>query len=235
MFMAQVCLDHCWHIIRVPGEGTADRAWEVLEAGRRFAGYALSLIAERASLLVHEFGHMYLGGVPHCGFDTDGSGAPRWRSCFDVARRHLWAQVVAENGLAVDTYTARTEGPLGGDPDFDFPPAEIGFALANDIWRFGTGSSCERLVRGEERPADEDQWGEVNGTHSGCIGRVRLELPMVGERGGGYWMDVTDGCQCSVSSTPLPGSEIDARALVYSGSCYLSFADAVGTYYVSTT
>jgi hypothetical protein len=108
MFMAQLCLDRARALCRRREREAPDWAPQAVlavRAGRQFASYALVIIAERARVLVHELGHVYLGGSPHCGYDAsilskevpspvaDHTGAPRWRSCFDVASWAFLARV----------------------------------------------------------------------------------------------------------------------------------------------
>jgi hypothetical protein len=129
-----------------------------------------------------------------------------------------------------------TLGPIRSDPDFDLGVSgDVSFVLTNPIWRFGTGTSCERLERGSEGPELLEEWRKVNRVDSACVGRVAISFDMVGEPMGGYQMNVTDGCQCSVSSTLVSGSSVDAREWDTSGVCYRSFADTIGMYDVPTT
>ena len=206
MFMAQLCLDHVRHLLLGPLGFGAPGLLAIFDAGQRFSSYALALIADRSALLVHEFGHMYLGGTPHCGFHDDLGGAPRWRSCFDVARRYLWTRVVAENGLPLDTYVPSvvTDGETDRvDPDFDREYPLRHFKLANPYWRYYPASvdddyGCNRVQWGSEdgysdwlvrKKAGDPDFKKPSGWpvevgRAGCVGGTTSVLLDVGHQGG---------------------------------------------------
>jgi hypothetical protein len=205
MFMSQLCLDYGRHLLRggLPvGRPTAAAANTAIHAGQRFAQYALAPLAKRASVLAHELGHVYLGGAPHCGFDTE-SGAPssRWRACFDVAAEALLARLTAENGLPIDAYVASdAQGgpPTQSDPDFtdrnveerDLDRPFFVFELA---WGLPT---CGAVVDGNEYMSDEVAARYAIDQSGACVGRQRSTLAGAGAISGGLQFATTNGCEC---------------------------------------
>ena len=243
MFMAQMCLDRTRLLVRVRERESSRwivEAVEAANAGREFASYALSIIASRAKLSVHEIGHIYLGGSPHCGFDasilTDrerereavygASGSPRWRSCFDVASHAFEVHVRAENGLPADSYCALRAGSArilraDSSPDFDVRLVnERTFEVDRPFWAgsFDSFTSCGNVRQGlEYQPTvalyPEDGW--VVSTATVCVGKGQWSLTDIGKSGGGYTFQTTNGCDCAVASVPTTltgGSVIDGYA-----------------------
>lgn len=236
LFMAQVCFDYS-RALAFPGRPALGA--RVAEAGQAFAGYALSVLADRAAVLTHEFGHMYLGGVPHCGY-LEGDGRPRWRSCFDAARRSMLARIVAENGLPFATYVAEkavgaysgTGWPLvGSTPDL---ATRWFYQLANPYWvdsSMGVPASCDSVPAGAEK--EVDFWPSVNPGFAGCAGRFRVDLSVAGQVGGGYSTRSSNGCACSVPYV-LGGFMGVVPSLDLTGGCYVA-PWTVGVYSVPST
>jgi hypothetical protein len=253
MFMAQLCLDF-YRDVRDHG-GDWLRALQANSAGKDFASYALTMVASRSALLVHEFGHMYLGGIPHCGFDVPadpsmiGPGGSRWRSCFDVARRALWARVVAENGLPVEVYVAgsavdaRVSGTAVADISLVDWSGVFFNQLANPFWKTvgsepssgldltARGVSCGSAVSGTENSphATDLLSGMVVRWGAACLGRSAIELIAPRSWGSGYAFRVTNGCNCSVAADV--GSD-GGLIPVTSGACYSTFSAALGVHSV---
>jgi hypothetical protein len=228
MFMAQLCLDRARALCRRREREAPDWAPQAVlavRAGRQFASYALVIIAERARVLVHELGHVYLGGSPHCGYDAsilskgvpspvaDHTGAPRWRSCFDVASWAFLARVQAENGLPIEPYIAvvAADGSPSSQrsPDFGSHPdsttREIE-QLNRPFW-VGPGidfEGCGNVLAGAEYVNEDTEdafLGHVS-TATVCVGRATWTLSSLGEAGGGFSFSTTNGCSCEVPSVP---------------------------------
>jgi hypothetical protein len=241
MFMAQLCLDYAKSLFRGEEPGWSDRALESVQAGQQFAQYALAPIAGRARILVHECGHAYLGGTPHCGYaignDGDGDGDHRWRSCFDVAGRFLWSQVTAENGLPIDTYVANgaLSRNISSEPDFLHRSTQEG-ENERAVWVYEWVNpflGCERVQRGaEERQANPKQIRD--GTRTVCVGRHRVDLAAPGVSGGGFTFATTNGCMCSAPVTRSASAELGWSYSV-PNSCRTTAVGARGVHSVPTT
>jgi hypothetical protein len=80
-----------WDFYRA-GEGNA----RYVEVGRRLARYALRLMVEWGTSVVHEAGHCFTGVGGHCDFGA----------CFDIAAEHWKWKVVGALGLPVQPYLA---------------------------------------------------------------------------------------------------------------------------------
>lgn len=250
MFMSQICLDRYRALVRA-GPGNVSLKLDVLDAGRSFSKYALALVASRAALLTHEFGHVYLGGVPHCGFHlSDGveatDGRARWRACFDVASRFVWSRMAAENGLPVQTYVssrAATATSLSvGDPDFAGEQNPTSWTLQNPVWvttpPMMSGQNCEALRFGSEDPPSP--WWAVSGfdlSASACVGSAEVTFKIPGDVGGGFEFRSSNGCNCMAAAVvpaapgPLGGS------LNWSAStpCFTSNRGLFGVYDAAQT
>ena len=224
MFMAQICLDRARTLCRHrTGPDWAPKAVEAVRAGRRFSSYALVIIAERAKVLVHELGHVYLGGSPHCGFDAqilsdeeprslhEVTGAPRWRSCFDVAALTFLSKVQAENGLPVAAYVAAAalEDVITPARSPDFSGADLSVQreelLNRPFWvtpRIGS-LSCESVRSGAEYiNAEVEDAIRRPASASVCVGRATWSLLDVGSVGGGVRFATSNGCACEVATVP---------------------------------
>ncbi|MBL8617719.1 MAG: hypothetical protein JNM72_19075 [Deltaproteobacteria bacterium] len=211
LFMAQLCLDRARHLVggSEPLRRTTDaEAVMIAHAGSRFAAYALGPIAKRASILAHELGHVFLGGTPHCGFDLD-SGIPRnrWRSCFDVAAETFYGRVIAENGLPIDPYVAldaHNSVVSTADPDFwSRGPDERDLDRTLWVTQFFPGiPSCNLVVDGEEHTDFTEPARDRARPLGVCVGRQRLILNAPGRAGGGFAVQVSNGCDCLVPVIP---------------------------------
>jgi hypothetical protein len=230
MFMAQLCLDRARALCSRREREAPDWAPQAVlavRAGRQFASYALVIIAERAKVLVHELGHVYLGGSPHCGYDAsilskevaspvaEHTGAPRWRSCFDVASWAFLARVQAENGLPIEPYIA--EGAAGRapssqrSPDFGGHPGSTTREieeLNRPFWVPGrAGGDCTSVPVGAEYiNAEVERRMRRPAGATVCVGRARWELSALGESGGGFSFFTTNGCACEVPSVATSGA-----------------------------
>jgi hypothetical protein len=250
MFMAQVCLDRYRALVRA-GPGNVAPKLDALEAGRSFAKYALAMVASRASLLIHEFGHIYLGGIPHCGFHlNDGAeqtdGRARWRSCFDVANRFAWSRMTAENGLPLNTYVSSQAASASAlnlvDPDFvdDVNPRK--WTLQNPVWvttpPWVSGQNCEALRFGSEDPPAP--WWAVSGfdpTAAACVGSADASFFFPGDWGGGFAFRSSNGCNCMATAN-LPTSPTALGGAVdwsRSTPCYSSNLGLFGVHYAALT
>jgi hypothetical protein len=231
----------------------------VAAAGRQFAGYALVVLAQRARLLVHELGHICIGGSPHCGYhsqllDREDSGdlhlltgAPRWRSCFDVASYAFLARVQAENGLPVEPYIASiaiSSPPASDSPDFGtFRESGTRTArLDRPFWvRSSVGfDSCERVPSGAEyintrvtRLIEDPSSAPI------CVGRSSWTLSAIGLYGGGLVFSTSNGCSCRVPSVVTTGTGGSVLAGFEPGSSSAACADSIayrrGVYAVPRT
>jgi hypothetical protein len=229
MFMAQLCLDRARALCRRREREAPDWAPQAVlavRAGRQFASYALVIIAERARVLVHELGHVYLGGSPHCGYDAsilskgvpspvaDHTGAPRWRSCFDVASWAFLARVQAENGLPIEPYitVVAADGSPSSQrsPDFGGHPRSTTreIELNRPFWVPGrAGGDCAHVVVGAEYiNAEVEERMRRPASATVCVGRAKWELTGLGETGGGFSFSTTNGCACEVPSEPTTAS-----------------------------
>ncbi|MBL8614464.1 MAG: hypothetical protein JNM72_02535 [Deltaproteobacteria bacterium] len=246
LFMAQLCLDRHRYLVRIGGTGSPTRAaTRSLEAGQAFSGYALGVIASRSAVLVHELGHMYMGGMPHAGF-MPGDGRPRWRSCFDLARRELQARVIAENGLpiyeyvanlAADTYAGVSSvSSLTRGVDVGGPTNERRFDLAEPfyvrVFHGIAAASCSSVPFGAEDPFAIAS-REIGASPAGCVGRVWVQFTRPASTGGGYIIRSTQGCSCEETLASPIFTPFDPRELTLASPCYLS-APAVGATYAST-
>lgn len=252
MFMAQVCIDRARCLLRSPSSRLyAGEFLAVYQAGLQFGQYALAVIASRSALLLHEFGHNYLGGSPHCGFDANSrpelrqlrrhpfgvpakDGRPRWRSCFDVARWFLHTQIVAEGGLSVDAYYNRSAVP--------HPDRQPTFTrkLHNPFLRFGPApfppvAPCSAVAYGsEDQPNPDDYWlRPASLDAAGCIGNFRAQLSAPGDIGGGYTFWTSNGCSCSAAGIEGDGGTV--VALSTSTSCYFGNLGELGVHFVAST
>jgi hypothetical protein len=237
MFMAQLCLDYAKSLFRGDEPGWSRRALESVRAGQQFAQYALALIADRARLLVHELGHAYLGGSPHCGYDTTREGDQRWRSCFDVAARFLWAQVTAENGLPADTYVASMALSGTPSPESDFadrPKREGENERAFWVYKWANPFlSCQFVREGDEgREFSQEEFGK--GPRTVCLGQYEVDLNAPGVWGGGFRFKTTDGCVCAAPASMDPSATVGWTYTTPS-SCKNHALGARGVYYVPTT
>jgi hypothetical protein len=237
MFMAQLCLDYSKSLFRGDEPGWSRRALESVRAGQQFAQYALALIADRARILVHELGHVYLGGSPHCGYHTKREGDQRWRSCFDVAARFLWAQVTAENGLPLDTYVGKTAlgGSPSAEPDFTGRTKRDG---ENDraFWVYEWVSpflGCHAVRDGEE-DRDLNVGKFKKGPQTVCVGRYEVGLDAPGVWGGGFDFRTTDGCICAAPAS-TDTSATTGWTYTTPSSCTDYTLGARGVYHVPTT
>ncbi len=209
MFMAQLCLDRGRELVQrgLPISRRAAReALAAIHAGERFAQYALAPIALRAGILVHELGHIFLGGSPHCGFDLP-SGRPsnRWRACFDIASEALRARVAAENGLPTDPYVAllaQASSLASRDPDFrSRVPKEEDIERPFWVTDFAVFPSCSLVTAGEEYLTDSGRATVAANPLGVCIGRNRWSLTTPGEASGGLDFRTSNGCDCLAAGT----------------------------------
>jgi hypothetical protein len=157
---------------------------------------------ELEGVMAHELGHVYLGGAPHCGFDTE-SGAPssRWRACFDVAAEALLARLTAENGLPIDPYVAHDAqggAPTQSDPDFtDRNVEERDLDRPFFVFELAWGlPSCGAVVDGEEYMSDEVAARYAVDQSGVCVGRQRSTMLVAGVISGGLQFATTNGCDC---------------------------------------
>jgi hypothetical protein len=226
MFMAQLCLDRqralCSRREREAPDW-AQQAVDLAAAGRQFASYALVIIAERAKVLVHELGHVYLGGSPHCGYDAsilsdpdptpvaERTGAPRWRSCFDVASWAFLARVQAENGLPIQPYIAEAALealPSAQSPDFgNYLESRTRETELNRPFWVGPGADfegCGNVLAGAEYVNEDTEDAFVGhvSTATVCVGRATWALSSLGVAGGGFSFSTTNGCSCEVPAVP---------------------------------
>lgn len=248
MFMAQLCLDYCRSMIRGARVRSATPSvGEAWRAGTAFAGYALRIVAGRASLLVHEFGHMYLGGTPHAGFQPV-HGRPRWRACFDIARRTVLARIVTENGLPPDEYVAddarraySTGGTIaslqvdaGGGPTWRATELNNAFYVYSDTVR---PVSCDNIPYGTETYG-EVVWAHTDPSFGGCIGRYWTTYDQPGVQGGGYSMQMTNGCNCEAPLIPTTftaaGMTLTRGSIDYTATCYTVPPTGSGESHAST-
>lgn len=99
--IARLAMDYSFHLVN---DGDLSGLYYLLDA-KHVARYALRVIAELARLLIHELGHVYMGGG-HCSHDC----------CFDNASYHWLCKVRGELGLAQDPYAPnRSADGLGDD------------------------------------------------------------------------------------------------------------------------
>jgi hypothetical protein len=226
LFMAQVCFDYS-RALAASGRPALGARARVAAAGQAFAGYALSVLAERAALLVHEFGHMYLGGVPHCGY-LEGDGRPRWRSCFDAARRSMFARIVAENGLSIEPYVADDAADAfstGVALSVAAPDLVTGwrYQLDRPYYRagypFGLTPTCDWVPTGSEdlKVAVDEFWRLIDPAAAACAGSFRVDLLRAGMGGGGYELRTTNGCECPIPFTFVMGG---VPTLSFTSTCY---------------
>jgi hypothetical protein len=249
MFMGQLCLDYARHLLRggLPiDRSRAAEANTAVQAGRRFAQYALAPLARRIQILIHELGHVYLGGAPHCGFHLDKPvPATRWRSCFDVASEAVYLRVAAENGLPMDPYIAKdvigNSSILIADPDFSSRGADTGDmdrAFWVTDWAGGV-RDCNAVQSGEEYLNVISRVATYARSPEGvCIGRIQATLTAPGAPNGGLEFATTNGCDCytatpRVAVVPLSGDlpfEIDRSA-----ACLTTYIGLRGVYFAATT
>ncbi len=97
-------------------------------AARPLAGFALSIILSRTRVLVHELGHVYLGGSPHCGYD-EATSAARWAGCFESAAQHFKVRVAARLGVSMDPYVGfgYQQAVAGSSARDTSPPSQWGW------------------------------------------------------------------------------------------------------------
>ncbi len=105
LFLARLALDYALDRLEALD---LDAAFDYAQVASRLGRYALVVVADRASVLVHEIGHSFLG-KGHCKFDC----------CFEVASQAWLCEVRGHLGLPRNTFSPRSSG------DFDNPDGTL--------------------------------------------------------------------------------------------------------------
>jgi hypothetical protein len=209
------------------GVGASDSGTEGITFGR----FALAVANNLARLYVHELGHVYLGGSPHCGFLTEDEvtdpvnpygpfynssdlGTPRWAICWEIAARNMETTIMADNGLPQDSHLSyKMRDYLQGSgvtaPSLrprvdDFFRASSGTLDGGTIYaRTDLSNLCSTVEFGLQ--ASEYDRGDYDATGlTICSGRFRRDLDASLTMNAGFTLTTTQGCSCSYQVASAP-------------------------------
>jgi hypothetical protein len=222
MFMAQLCLDYAFALLTgafVPSEperlATAG-LYQAAAAASNIAAFALGVVARRSEVLVHEFGHVYLGGSPHSGINE--VPGRHWNACFDIVANYWRANVIRHNGLPHGAYVAsnleslrdagRSLELFSEDGPLDFSYTRETYHTERTLWvlvrDFTESAWCSAVVEGYENRdmnAGAGRWRQLEAgldlsLTGACAGLIRVDLDAPGVPNSAMRFGTTNGCSC---------------------------------------
>jgi hypothetical protein len=105
LFLARLALDYALERLAT---GDLDDAFDYAQVASRLGRYALIVVADRAAALVHEVGHVFLGGG-HCAHDC----------CFSAAAEAWTCRIRGHLGLPREVFGPRDSGDFNNPDGLD--------------------------------------------------------------------------------------------------------------------